>query len=81
MCTVSVKVNEDMLRTVLPGLDDKASISNWAQMIIDARLSELVAEEEEFMNLETARKFNHDMTVEELYNVIAEDIDSIYAED
>ena len=46
MCTISVEVNEKMLRS-----------------------------------LATDMKFSHDMTPEELYDVIAEEIDHIYAVD
>ena len=41
---------------------------------VSPRLRELVAKEDE-----TRRKLSQDMSVEELYNVIAEEIDSIYA--
>lgn len=35
MCTVSVKVNEDVLRDYLPELQDTAAIRKWAQQLID----------------------------------------------
>jgi hypothetical protein len=74
MCKVSIDINEDIIREVLPELEDTAAIRIWAQMLIDSRLRELVAKEDE-----TRRKLSQDMSVEELYNVIAEEIDSIYA--
>ena len=40
MCTVSVKVDEEMLRGVLPELENTAAIRRWAQMLIDARIHE-----------------------------------------
>ena len=33
MCTVSVKVNEDVLRDYLPELENTAAIRKWAQML------------------------------------------------
>ena len=79
MCTVSVNVNEDVIREVLPQLENTAAIRKWAQMLIDARLRELAAEDGGSKDMETDRKFYRDMSVEELYDVIAEEIDTIYA--
>lgn len=56
MCTVSVKVNEDVLRDYLPELENTAAIRKWAQMLIDARLRELVEEDTETMSIEEARE-------------------------
>ena len=56
MCTVSVKVNEDVLRDYLPELENTAAIRKWAQMLIDARLRELVEEDTATMSIEDARE-------------------------
>lgn len=56
MCTVSVKVNEDVLRDYLPELENTAAIRKWAQMLIGARLRELVEEDTETMSIEEARE-------------------------
>lgn len=56
MCTVSVKVNEDVLRGYNPELSSTAAISEWAQELIDARLRELVEEDTETMSIEEARE-------------------------
>ena len=56
MCTVSVKVNEDVLRDYLPELKNTAAIRKWAQMLIDARLRELVEEDTETMSIKEARE-------------------------
>ena len=56
MCIVSVKVNEDVLRDYLPELENTAAIRKWAQMLIDARLRELVEEDTETMSIEEARE-------------------------
>lgn len=47
MCTVSVKVNEDVLRDYLPELENTAAIRKWAQMLIDARLQQMREEREQ----------------------------------
>ncbi len=56
MCTVSVKVNEDVLRGYNPELSSTAAIRKWVQMLIDARLRELVEEDTETMSIEEARE-------------------------
>ena len=56
MCTVSVKVNEDVLRDYLPELENTEAIRKWAQMLIDARLRELVEEDTATMSIEEARE-------------------------
>ena len=43
MCTVSVKVNEAVLRGMRPELNTTAAIRQWAQEIVDARLKEMKA--------------------------------------
>lgn len=72
MCTVSVKVNEDVLRGVLPELENTAAIRKWAQMLIDARLRELVDTK--------AFAVERDMTPEELLSVVVKDVEAIYAD-
>ena len=70
MCTVSVKVDEAVLREILPELDSTVAIRQWVQQLIDLRIQEIVAEDD----------INRDMTPEELYHVIEQDIKAIYAE-
>ena len=41
MCTVSVKVDEALIREVLPELDNTTAIRLWAQMLIDEHLKSL----------------------------------------
>ena len=69
MCTVNIKVNEALLRDVLPELDSKAAINRWAQLLIDQHIDALTKQ----------HTLNRDMTPDELYNIIADEIDSIYA--
>ena len=53
MCTVSVKINEDVLRGYNPELSSAAAISDWAQELIDARLAEMKAiREQEFVEVD-----------------------------
>lgn len=56
MCTVSVKVDEAVLRDMMPELDSIAAIRLWVQNLVDFHVQELVAEEEATMDLETARE-------------------------
>lgn len=68
MCTVDVKVDEGVLREILPELDSTAAIRQWVQQLIDLRIQEIVAEDD----------INRDMTPEELYHVIEQDIKAYY---
>lgn len=90
MCTVSVKVNEAVLRGIRPELNTTAAIRQWVQQQIDLRIQQMELEEKEIMTIEETREvtnravnrkyaLNHDMTPEQLYEVISEEIDDIYA--
>ena len=46
MCTVSVKVNEDVLRDYLPELENTAAIRRWVQQLIDLRMQQMREERE-----------------------------------
>ena len=72
MCTVSVKVNEEMLRGVLPELENTAAIRKWALMLIDTRLRELMDTK--------AYAVERDMTPEELFSIVVKDVEAIYAD-
>ena len=43
MCTVSVKVNEALLRGINPHLNSPAAIRQWAQEIVDSSIKEMQA--------------------------------------
>ena len=90
MCTVSVKVNEALLRGMRPELNSTAAIRQWAQQQIDLRIQQMELDDQETMTIEEAREMTHravsreyaldrDMTPEQLYAVISEEIDDIYA--
>ena len=46
MCTVSVKVNEDVLRDYLPELENTAAIRLWVQELVDLRMQQMREERE-----------------------------------
>ncbi len=73
MCTVTVDIDEKTLRGVNPNLSDTAAIRNWAQMLINARIQEMVREEEAYAS-------ERDMTPEELLAVVVKDVEAIYAD-
>lgn len=90
MCTVSVKVNEAVLRGIRPELNTTAAIRQWVQQQIDLRIQQMELDNEETMTIEETREvthravnreyaLDHDMTPEQLYEVISEEIDDIYA--
>ena len=43
MCTVSVNVNEAMVRGLNPRLDSPAAIRQWAQELVDSSIKEMQA--------------------------------------
>lgn len=56
MCTVSIDIDEVAIRDLRPELDTTAAIRLWAQELIDLRLEQLRLEDEETMDIETARE-------------------------
>ena len=78
MCTVSINVNEATLREMRPDLDTTAAIRLWAQQQIELRSQQMRAEQERNAS-SRERALERDMTPEELYAVISEEIDDIYA--
>lgn len=68
MCTVSIKVDDAVVRRINPGLESRESINKWLQGQVNAMLEEMVSEA-------TAT----DMSVEELYSAIEQDVREIYA--
>lgn len=55
MCTVSINIDEAVIRDLHPELDTTAAIRLWAQELIDLRLQQLLLEDEETMSVEDAR--------------------------
>lgn len=78
MCLISINVDEAVLRDICPELDNTAAIRLWAQELIDLRISQMRAEEEEtmmefkdseFIDVETMRENLHQM-VREVYTQV-----------
>lgn len=69
MCTLTLEIDENAIKAVRPDLDSKEAIRQWAQDVLDAHVKS------------ESRKsaLQHDITVDGLYGVISEEIDSIYA--
>lgn len=65
MCKVTINVDEDVLRVVDPELTTMAAIRKWMQQLVDLRIQELLNQNEETMDLETARELLHDMVKKE----------------
>ena len=55
MCTVSVKVNEALLRGMRPELNSTAAIRQWAQQQIDLRIQQRELDDQETMTIEEER--------------------------
>ena len=65
MCKVTINVDEVVLRDVDPELTTMAAIRKWMQQLVDLRIQELLNQNEETMDLETARELLHDMVKKE----------------
>lgn len=68
MCTVSIKVDDAVVRRINPGLESRESINKWLQGQVNAMLEEMASEGSAT-----------DMSVEELYSTIEQDVREIYA--
>ena len=56
MCTITVNVDEAMLKEMDPNLSDKTAIRKWVQQLIDGRIQEMAEEAEETISVEEARE-------------------------
>jgi hypothetical protein len=56
MCTVSININEALLRTVMPELDTLPAIQDWVQQQIDLRIRQIDVEATETISIEEARE-------------------------
>ena len=66
MCTVTVNVDEAILKEMNPNLSDKAAIRRWVQELIDLRIQQMEFEDDETMDLEDARAMLHE-TIRKVY--------------
>ena len=60
MCTVSIDIDEAVIRDLRPELDTTAAIRLWAQELINSRLQQLRMEDEETMDVEEVRAMVHE---------------------
>lgn len=79
MCTVSINIDEATMRQINPLLTSQESISLWLQHQVDLMIEEMILEDNETKSRETSDPLLHDVTVEELYAIIEQDIKAIYA--
>lgn len=90
MCMVSINIDEAALRDMRPELDSTTAIRLWAQELVDHRMRQMRMEGEKTVDVEQARAYTHraisreyalerDLTPEELYAVVSEEIDDIYS--
>ena len=56
MCTITVNVDEAMLKEMDPNLSDKTAIRKWVQQLIDLRIQQMIAEDDETISIEEARE-------------------------
>ena len=75
MCTVSINVDEATVQLINPGLTSRESISNWLQHQVDLMMKEMAQGRAESRR----QALEKDMTPEQLYSLISEEIDEIYA--
>ena len=67
MCTVTINIDEEVLRGVNPNLSDLAAIRRWAQELIDLRIQQMEFGDTETMSIEEAREMTL-AAVREEYN-------------
>ena len=65
MCTISIDVDEKVLRQANPNLDNIVTIRQWAQRLVDLSTKEMLGEDTETMDIEAARAMVHEAIREE----------------
>jgi hypothetical protein len=75
MCTVSINIDEATLRQINPLLTNRESIGKWLQHQVDMMVEEYARGRAESRK----QALTKDMTPEQLYSLISEEIDGIYA--
>jgi hypothetical protein len=56
MCTVSIHIDEAVLRDMRPELKTPAAIRLWVQHLVDAHLQQMEFEDTETMSIDEARE-------------------------
>ena len=77
MCTVSINIDEATMQQIDPCLTSRESIGQWLQHRVDLMMKEMINGRAERRRL----ALKNDMTPEQLYSLISEEIDEIYAND
>lgn len=54
MCTISINIDEAILRSVRPELNTTAAIRLWVQNLVDSHLQQMEFEDTETMSIEEA---------------------------
>ena len=75
MCTVSINIDEARMQQINPLLTSRESISHWLQHQVDLMLEDYSRGRAESRKQALAK----DITPEQLYSLISEEIDEIYA--
>ena len=85
MCTVSINIDEAAMLRIDPRLTSQESIGRWLQHQVELMIEEMshdmtVENKVRDVMAESRRQaLKRDMTPEQLYSVISEEIDEIYA--
>ena len=75
MCTVNINVDEAMMQRINPGLTSRESIGQWLQHQVDLMMQEMA-----YARAESRKQaLEKDLTPEQLYSLIAEEIDQLEA--
>ena len=70
MCTVSIDIDEAVIRDLRPELDTPAAIRLWAQELVDSRLQQLQLEDEETIDVEEVAR-NREKGIRSTINYMA----------
>ncbi len=60
MCTVSINIDEATLRRINPLLTSRESISRWLQHQVDLMVEDMIATDNETMDVEELRAMLHE---------------------
>ena len=82
MCVRTVNVDEARLRKISASFKDVNVIDQWLQIVINNAIDDMELGDLTELPLATVEKYPYDkdMTVEELYAAVMEDVKAIYAE-
>ena len=67
MCVVDIKVNEAVVKSINPDLNDILSIRRWVQEVVDRHIESIMVQRDGTMEIEAMREQLHQM-VKEVYS-------------